>query len=320
MHSRSVAEHWKQLPSCASAPAWRLVDALVGARSLVARTTPGRLRRLLPVIPGLLLAGSLVVGLVALAWSSLHAYDSFLAVQGDWSLTQYATVFTDPQFRTVALRTLLMALITPIIAVAIGVPYAITMTRCTRRWLRLLLLIGLFVPLLTGDITRTYGLIAALGPGSPVEWIASTLGLGAPRLLGTPWAIGIGMVQTLLPAVVVVLLPAVLRINPELGAAAMTLGASPRTVFLRITFPQLRTGIVAALAAGFALAMAAFADPAILGRGLQNFVSNFLQSRYLTLGNPPQGAAIGIVLLVTVSLGTIAILTLGRPRKRRRRR
>ncbi len=63
--------------------------------------------------------------------------------------------------------------------------------------------------------------------------------------------------------------------------------------------------------------MASFADPAILGRGLENFVSNFLQDRYLTLGNPPQGAAIGILLLVIVSLGTALILALGRPRTRR---
>ena len=85
-------------------------------------------------------------------------------------------------------------------------------------------------------------------------------------------------------------------------------------MFLQVTLPQLRTGIAAALAAGFALAMAAFADPAILGRDLENFVSNFLQDCYLTLGNPPQGAAIGVVLLVTVSLGTALILALGRPR------
>ena len=63
----------------------------------------------------------------------------------------------------------------------------------------------------------------------------------------------------------------------------------------------------------------AFADPAILGRGLKNFVSNFLQDRYLGLGNPPQGAAIGILLLVIVSIGTAVILTLGRTRKRRSR-
>jgi putative spermidine/putrescine transport system permease protein len=319
MHSRSVSHQWSQLPSSRSLPGWRLVDALIATRRRCTRLAPERLRRTIPLVPGLLLVGSLVIGLVALAWRSLHAYDSFLAVQGGWSFAQYGTALSDPQFHSVLQRTLLMAVVTPVVAVAVGLPYATTMTRCSKRWVRLGLLIGMFVPLLTGDITRTYGLLVTIGPGGPLDWVTARLGLGTPHLLGSLWAIGLGIVQTLLPAAVVVLLPAVLRIDPELGSAAKTLGASPAMVFLRVTLPQLRTGIAAALATSFALAMASFADPAILGRGLENFVSNFLQDRYLTLGNPPQGAAIGILLLVIVSLGTALVLALGRPRTRRSR-
>ncbi|PRC42140.1 hypothetical protein C6A85_000000112050, partial [Mycobacterium sp. ITM-2017-0098] len=261
--------------------------------------------------PALLLAGSLVAGLGVLLWSSLHSYDSFLAVPGDLSLTQYTDLTADPQFHTVLIRSLTMAVLAPLVAVGIAIPYALTLTRVRRRWLRLALLIGVFVPLLTGDITRTFGLLVTIGPGGPLEWLTGV------RLVGGLWGIGIGIVQILLPAAVIILLPAVLRINPELGAAAATLGARPHTVFLRITLPQLRVGIVAAFAACFALTMAAFADPAILGRGLKNFVSNFLQDRYLGLGNPAQGAAIGIALMVIVSLGTAVILLVGRARRRR---
>jgi putative spermidine/putrescine transport system permease protein len=261
--------------------------------------------------PGLVLAGSLVAGLAALLWRSLHEYDSFLAVQGSLSLSQYTSLASDPQFHTVLARSLTMAVIAPLVAVAIGIAYAMTLTGIRRRWLRLALLIGVFVPMLTGDITRTFGMLVTIGPGGPVEWLTG----GRLHLVGSLWGVGLGIVQILLPAAVVVLLPAVLRINPELGSAAATLGARPSTVFLRITLPQLRVGIVAAYAACFALAMAAFADPAILGRGLMNFVSNFLQDRYLGLGNPPQGAAIGILLLLIVSIGTALILLLGRRRK-----
>lgn len=319
MQTRYVSEEWKSLTFDAAAPGWRVVDGLSRASEVSRRAAPERLRRLIPLVPGLLLVGSLAAGLVALAVRSLHAYDSFLAVQGEWSLTQYTSVLNDPQFHVVAARTILMAVVLPIAAVAVGVPYAMTMTRCPRRWMRLMMLIALFIPLLTGDITRTYGLLAVLGPAGPVEWISSQVGFRAFDLVGSPWAIGIGIVQTLLPAAVVVLLPAVLRIDPELSSAAMTLGASPRVTFWRITLPQLRTGVVAAVAATFALTMAAFADPAILGRGLQSFVSNFLQDRYLAVGNPAQGAAIGVLLLVIVSLGTALLLVVGRPRRGRRR-
>lgn len=308
MHSRFVSDQWRELDSRAGTPNWRLVDALITVRTAVASVIPGRVGKVIALVPGLLLAGSLVAGLVVLLWSSLHAYDSFLAVQGDLSLTQYGDLAADPQFHTVLVRSLLMAVIAPATAIAIAIPYALTLTRIRRRWLRLVLLIAVFVPMLTGDITRTFGMLVTIGPGGPVEWLTSA------HLVGTLVGVGLGIVQVLLPAAVVILLPAVLRINPELGAAAATLGARPATVFLRITLPQLRVGVSAAFAACFALTMAAFADPAILGRGLNNFVSNFLQDRYLGLGNPPQGAAIGIALLVIVSVGTALIVMLGRRR------
>lgn len=309
MHSRFISEQWRDLESSAASPLWRLVDALITLRTMVADVVPAALRRVAALIPGLILAGSLVAGLAALLWRSVHEYDSFLAVQGSLSLTQYSSLTADPQFHTVLARSLTMAVLAPLVAVAVGVAYAMTLTRIRRRWLRLALLIGVFVPMLTGDITRTFGMLVTIGPGGPVEWLTGL------HLVGSLWGVGLGIVQILLPAAVVVLLPAVLRINPELGSAAATLGARPSTVFLRITLPQLRVGIVAAYAVCFALAMAAFADPAILGRGLKNFVSNFLQDRYLGLGNPPQGAAIGIMLLLIVSLGTALILALGRRRR-----
>lgn len=311
MHSRNVSTHWRELPSDHASPTWRLVDALITVRRAFATVLPARLSRVVALVPGLLLAASLVTGLATLLWRSLHSYDSFLAVQGGLSLTQYSDLVADPQFHTVLARTLLMAVLAPTAALAIAIPYALTLTRIHRRWLRLALLIGVFVPMLTGDITRTFGMLVTIGPGGPVEWLTSE------HLVGGLWGIGLGIVQILLPAAVIIMLPVVLRIDPELGAAAATLGARPATVFLRVTLPQLRVGIVAAFAACFALTMAAFADPAILGRGLKNFVSNFLQDRYLGLGNPSQGAAIGILLLLIVSAGTALILLAGRARRRR---
>src|ERR1700748_2098749 len=101
MHSRFITEEWKGLESTAQSPLWRTVDALIVLRSGFATVVPSALRRLMALIPGLLMAGSLVTGLAALLWRSIHSYDSFLAVQGDFSLTQYTALVSDPQFRTV---------------------------------------------------------------------------------------------------------------------------------------------------------------------------------------------------------------------------
>jgi ABC-type spermidine/putrescine transport system permease subunit I len=63
--------------------------------------------------------------------------------------------------------------------------------------------------------------------------------------------------------------------------------------------------------------MGDFANPQILGQGIRDYVANFLQNRYLVIGNVPLGAATGIILLVTVTFGTALVLALGRLRWRR---
>jgi putative spermidine/putrescine transport system permease protein len=314
MHSRAVSASPRTVGA-----GWRVVDALITIRERAAAWTPARARRMLPLLPALALVGLLAVCLALLAWRSAHAYDEFLAEQGALSLHQYTTVLSDAQFHKVLGRTILVSAITPLVAVALAVPVALTLARSRSRALRLVLLVGMFVPILTGDITRTYGWLVTLGPNGPIDWLSNSIGLGDVQVIGTLWAIGIGVVQILVPVAIVILLPAALRTDPELEMAAATMGAAPRVVFLRVTLPQLRAAIVAAIATDFALAMAAFADPAILGRGLRNFVGNFLQDRYLGVGNPPQGAAIGILMLLIVSVGSALVLTLGRVRIRRPR-
>jgi ABC-type spermidine/putrescine transport system permease subunit I len=81
--------------------------------------------------------------------------------------------------------------------------------------------------------------------------------------------------------------------------------------------PQLKLACFAAMTACWALAMGDFANPQILGQGLKDYLANFLQNRYLAIGNPPQGAATGVILIVVVTVGAGLILVLGRVRLRR---
>lgn len=293
-------------------PGWRVVDGLIALRR--ARVSQ-RLRRVGPILlitPGIALVVSLGIGLATLGWSSLHTYDSFLGLEGRVSTTQYSQVYHDPQFRIVLQRTLAMASLTALIAVALALPFSLVMANVANRTLRLALMVVIFIPFLTGDITRTFGWLALLGPQGPLVWVSNELGFQFPNLIGTLWAVGLGSTQVLLPVAVVILLPAVLRLDPELERAASTLGARKTQTFLRVTLPQLRASCFGALAACWALGMGEFADPAILGQGVKDFLANFLQDRYLNLGDGPLGAAVGMLLLVMLSLGVAVILTLGR--------
>jgi putative spermidine/putrescine transport system permease protein len=297
---------------------WRLVDGLISLRRSAVGRSIRKAAPLLLIVPALALVGLLAAGIGFLTWASLHSYDTFLGLQGKFSFGEYSAIVHDRQFQTDLVRTITMASITAVIAVLLAIPFSLVMARSRRRWTRLALMVVIFVPYLTGDITRTFGWLAVLGSRGPLTWICERIGITPPDLIGTLWAIGLGTVQVLLPAAVVILLPAVLRLDTELEHAASTLGARPYRTFFHVTLPQLRIGAFGALAACWALSMGDFADPQILGQGLKDYLANFLQNRYLAIGNPPQGAATGVILIALVTLGAGLILVLGRVRLRRR--
>jgi ABC-type Fe3+ transport system permease subunit len=104
----------------------------------------------------------------------------------------------------------------------------------------------------------------------------------------------------------------VLLIDLDLSEAARTMGARPRQVFTRVLLPQLRPALFGAGAVCFAMAMNEFANPALLGQGVRDYVGNVLYSTYLILPNPYEGAALGIVMLVVIALGVGLITACGR--------
>src|SRR6185312_341605 len=98
------------------------------------------------VAPALLLVCILVAGVVSLAWSSLHAYDTFLGTSGKFSFTQYHQAVQDPQFSGVLVRTVLMAALTAVITVLLSIPFTLVLGRIRSRGWRLVLLIAMFIP------------------------------------------------------------------------------------------------------------------------------------------------------------------------------
>ena len=298
---------------------WRGVDLLISVRRAGAAIGLGRVGGLLLLLPALALMAFLLIGMVVLVSHSLHQYDTFRLKAGAFSFEQYRSVFDDPHFREVLVRTLWMSVLTTSITLVLAVPFAITMARTRHRWVRLALLVIAFLPILTGDITRTYGWLVVLDSNGPVAWVVEHLGLGRLSLLGTLWAVGIGTVQVLLPLAILIILPAVMLVNPDLAAAAQTMGARPRQVFARVLLPQLRPALFGAAAVCFTMGMNEFANPALLGEGVRDYLGNLLYSTYLILPNPYKGAALGIVMLVVIALGVGLIIACGRLVGRRRR-
>jgi putative spermidine/putrescine transport system permease protein len=256
----------------------------------------------------------LAAGLVYLAWLSFHRFDTFLARQGPASLENYRRLGSGvgaEYYRQTLIRTVITSLAVTAGAVIAAVPVAYVVVRIQRRAWRVLALLFLLVPFLMGETVRAFGWLLLIGRGGAITWAFDKIGLNV-ELIGKPVAVWLGMMQVMLPIATLVLMPAVRRINPDLERAALTMGARPRHVWLRVIVPLAREGVVGAAVVVFTLSMTEFAIPAVLGLGRLPMVANAVQRLYFTNNNIYVGSAFSMVLIVVVTVFVLAIVRVGR--------
>ena len=118
-----------------------------------------------------------------------------------------------------------------------------------------------------------------------------------------------GMVYQALPYTILVLYPALVRLDPTLLEAARTLGASPVRAFLNVVVPALRNTIVATIIMVFVFALGSYLLPQILGRPQHWTLSVLITDQAIYQSNMPFAAAMA-VFLVLISLSLVGMTLL----------
>jgi len=246
---------------------------------------------------GLLLAVPLAMTLVL----SVNLYDQTKGIVPAVQAGNYTSVLGDPYFHRIFLRTLRIALITTAVAALIGTPEAWVLARLPARW-RGICLLAVLGPLLISVVVRTLGWTILLGRSGLIN--QALLGLGLldrpVELLFTETGIIIALVHVLVPFVVIAVWTALQQVDPAGERAALSLGASERTVFFRIVLPQVMPGVLSGSIIVFSLAASAFATPALIGGRRLKVVATAIYDEFLTTLDWPLGAAISVLLVVSV--------------------
>jgi putative spermidine/putrescine transport system permease protein len=121
-----------------------------------------------------------------------------------------------------------------------------------------------------------------------------------------------GMVYQAVPYTILILYPALVRLDPTLTEAARTLGASPVKAFFTVVVPALRNTIIATLIMVFIFALGSYLLPQILGRPQHWTLSVLITDQAVYQSNMPFAAAMA-VFLVLVTLGMVGLtITVGR--------
>jgi putative spermidine/putrescine transport system permease protein len=227
-----------------------------------------------------------------------------------FGLDQYARFLLDPFSLRVLGATLWLGAEVTALTLLLGLPLALLLTWAPGR-LRGLLTLIVLLPLLTSVVVRTFAWIVILGRQGIVN--AALLGLGltdAPlKLLYTEGGLVLALAQVQLPLMVLPLVTALSRIDPNLADASAALGAGAWRTFVRVTLPLCLPGIVAGCLLTFAAAITAFITQSLIGGGQMLFMPMYLYQQASSLNNWPFAAAIAIVFLVAV-LACVTLLNL----------
>jgi len=225
----------------------------------------------------------------------------------DWNFANYSTLFRNPVYLQVLLRTARIAASVTLLSVLLGYPlaYFLSFRAGPRKELLYQLVI---VPLWVSYLVRGYAWKTILGSDGVLNGFLQYLHVTReplPALLYSPFAVVLMLTHIYTPFVFLPIYASLELIPRPLIEASQDLGASPRLTFFRVILPLSIPGLLAGATFAFVLSLGDFLAPLLVGGPSGTMIANIVQSLFGAAYDWPLGAAISISILVF----TLAVLT-----------
>ncbi|MBF8188594.1 ABC transporter permease [Nonomuraea sp. K274] len=231
-------------------------------------------------------------------------------------LGNFTWFFGEAQNLRVLGRTFTTALWVTVIALLLSYPYAYAMTIAGPRAKAVLTLLVL-VPFWTSLMVRTFAWVILLQDTGVVNDVLGAVGLGPFSLIRTQAGVVIGMVQLLMPFMVLPLYAVMSGIDRRLLTAAGGMGAHPVKAFATVYVPLSTPGVSAGCLTVFISALGFYVTPALLGSPTDALLSQQIFTQVNGLLKWGRGGAMGVVLLgLTLAMIALLAVTLRRAGKR----
>ncbi|NYZ15492.1 ABC transporter permease [Azospirillum sp. RWY-5-1] len=232
---------------------------------------------------------------------------------GGYGVAQYVAFLGDAFSLGVLGSTLWLGVKVTALCLLLGYPVAWLHVR-SPGWAKGVIMLVVLLPLLTSVVVRTFAWIVILGRQGIVNAALMDLGLiDTPlRMLYTEGGLVVALAQVQMPLMVLPLITALTRIDPNLADASAVLGAGHWRTFRKVTLPLSLPGIVAGCLLTYAAAITAFITQSLVGGGQMLFMPMYIYQQASTLQNWPFAAAISIIFLAAVLLVVWLFNLLGR--------
>lgn len=229
-------------------------------------------------------------------------------ISQEFSLKHVVAAFGDILYWTTFRRSITLALSTTLLCMLLGFPVAY-LYLIGGSWTRRLILVLTIAPILTSGIVRTYAWIVILGGRGVVNSTLMQLGLiDQPiRIINTPLAVLIGMVQIHLPVMILPLIAVMSRHDRRLDEASANLGATRLGTLRHIILPLAAPGLGTGAALVFTLSYTTFVVPQLLGGGNYLNAATMVYEQVVYALEWNKGAVTAVILMATCLIGLVII-------------
>jgi putrescine transport system permease protein len=224
--------------------------------------------------------------------------------------SNYVFITEDPLYFKTYLASLHYALVTTLLCLFIGYPFAYFMARA-RPTLQPALLMLVMLPFWTSFLLRVYawrglltegGWVAELIFASGLDQVLHAVGLiSSPgKLMHTPFSLVLGMTYTYLPFMILPLYGNLAKMDLRLLEAAADLGATPWVAFWRVTVPLSKAGIIAGSMLVFIPCVGEFVIPELLGGPETLMIGRVLWDEFFSNNDWPMASSVAVVMVLLI--------------------
>lgn len=239
-----------------------------------------------------------IVPVLGLLKYSLYQLTETGAIVEVLTLSTWKKILGDSFYLEMLARTTLIGLMITAITLVLSYPIAFFTYR-SQGILRSTLIVLVISPLLISSVVRTYGWVAILADDGLINNLLVYLGIGQMRLIFNTTGVVIGLVEILMPYMILSLIAGFGQLDSRIEEAARSLGASGLRTFVTVTLPLTIPGIALGCLLTFVIGVSAFITPQLLGGGrVFLLATEIYQEAMVTLNWPVAAVLSGMVLVV----------------------
>ena len=224
------------------------------------------------------------------------------------NFANYQFIFSDALYVKTYISSLKYALVTTLICLAVGYPFAYFMARAPKH-IQPTLLMLIMLPFWTSFLLRIYAWKTLLVSNGVINNILMSLHIiDAPlEMMNNAFSLTIGMVYSYLPFMILPLYANLSKLDLRFLEAAADLGTSPFKAFWLITVPLSKAGIIAGSMLVFIPAVGEYVIPELLGGPSTLMIGRVLWDEFFSNNDWPMAAAVAVVMIALI-LVPMAIL------------